>query len=208
MRKGALSAALLGSALFMASPAGAVTTFFNDWDSVDFGNSPGFTILPSYEGWTNVAGDGIEVQYNGIAGAPFSGENFVELDSNNNSTMERFIDPGFYKLSFYYSARPGVPANSNGISVFANGTQIYNVTGAGTGSTNWMLQTLTFGISAPGSLRFAAVGTSNSLGGYIENVSLGAVPEPATWAMLILGFGAVGGAVRLGRRRRASYAIG
>lgn len=36
-------------------------------------------------------------------------------------------------------------------------------------------------------------------------VGINAVPEPSTWAMLILGFGAVGGALR--ERRRASLAI-
>ncbi|HEU4820557.1 MAG TPA: PEPxxWA-CTERM sorting domain-containing protein [Qipengyuania sp.] len=36
-------------------------------------------------------------------------------------------------------------------------------------------------------------------------VGINAVPEPSTWAMLILGFGAVGGAMRL--RRRASLAL-
>ncbi|WP_293859467.1 PEPxxWA-CTERM sorting domain-containing protein [Sphingomonas sp. SCN 67-18] len=35
----------------------------------------------------------------------------------------------------------------------------------------------------------------------IENVAFGAVPEPTTWAMLIAGFGLVGGAMR---RRRTS----
>ncbi len=36
----------------------------------------------------------------------------------------------------------------------------------------------------------------------------GAIPEPATWAFLILGFGAVGGAMRASRRRtvRVAYA--
>lgn len=37
----------------------------------------------------------------------------------------------------------------------------------------------------------------------------GAVPEPATWAMMILGFGFVGGAIRSAKRRQklsASYA--
>ena len=36
----------------------------------------------------------------------------------------------------------------------------------------------------------------------------GAVPEPSTWAMLLLGFGAVGGALRIGRKKRliASFA--
>jgi hypothetical protein len=32
----------------------------------------------------------------------------------------------------------------------------------------------------------------------------GAVPEPSTWAMLIVGFGAVGGAMRRGRRRQTA----
>lgn len=36
-------------------------------------------------------------------------------------------------------------------------------------------------------------------------VGIGIVPEPSTWAMLILGFGAVGGAMR--QRRRASLAL-
>jgi hypothetical protein len=34
----------------------------------------------------------------------------------------------------------------------------------------------------------------------------GAVPEPGTWAMLIVGFGAVGGAMRRGRRRQTAFA--
>ncbi len=41
---------------------------------------------------------------------------------------------------------------------------------------------------------------------YSENVSPG-VPEPATWAMLIVGFGAVGGAMRASRRRVGKAAI-
>ncbi|MBS0488498.1 MAG: PEPxxWA-CTERM sorting domain-containing protein, partial [Proteobacteria bacterium] len=33
--------------------------------------------------------------------------------------------------------------------------------------------------------------------------SLSAVPEPATWAMMIIGFGVVGSTVRASRRRTA-----
>src|SRR5688572_4346534 len=98
MRNRIIAAVLLASSMFAASPAAAVTTFSNNWDSVDFVSGPGFTILPSYEGWNSIAGGGIEVQYNNVAGAPFSGENLVELDSTSNSTMERFIDPGAYLL--------------------------------------------------------------------------------------------------------------
>jgi hypothetical protein len=52
-------------------------------------------------------------------------------------------------------------------------------------------------------LGFNVAGLSNarlySTGRYVQN----AVPEPATWAMIILGFGVVGSALR----RRRSYAI-
>lgn len=187
-------------------PAAASTTFFNDWESTDFGSGAGFTILPSYEGWTSVAGGGIEIQYNSVAGAPYSGENLVELDSNSNSMMERAIDAGRYTLTFYYSARPNVPADSNGIDVLVNGASVYNVTGAGTGATDWMFQTVNFTIGAPGTLSFAALGTSDSLGGYIEDVSLAAVPEPATWAMMIGGFVLVGATARRRTSATVTYA--
>ncbi len=199
------AAIFAATTVFIASPASALTTFFNDWESTDFGAGPGFTILPSYEGWTAVAGDGIEVQYNNVAGAPFSGENLVELDSNNNSTMERLIDAGNYTLTFYYSPRPGIPVSSNGIDVLVNGVSVFNVSGNGGGVTNWVQQTVNFSLGAPGSLRFAAIGSSDSLGGYLEDVRLAAaVPEPAAWAMMIGGFGLVGAAMR---RRRITTTV-
>ncbi len=43
---------------------------------------------------------------------------------------------------------------------------------------------------------------------FTTNAAIGAVPEPATWAMMILGFGLIGGAMRSQRRRmRAAFAI-
>ena len=47
--------------------------------------------------------------------------------------------------------------------------------------------------------------------GYAQNVTLssvGAVPEPATWAMMIFGFAAIGGAMRRQRKTnvKVSYA--
>ena len=34
----------------------------------------------------------------------------------------------------------------------------------------------------------------------IDNFQFGAVPEPATWALFIIGFGVIGGALRTNRR--------
>ena len=47
-------------------------------------------------------------------------------------------------------------------------------------------------------LRFANLGADN-IGPILDNVSVSQVPEPASWAMLITGFGMVGFAAR--RRR-------
>lgn len=64
---------------------------------------------------------------------------------------------------------------------------------------------------AHGILRFAGPITSltftDSTNEFWHGIQVGvtAVPEPSTWAMLILGFGAVGGAMR--QRRRASLAL-
>lgn len=53
--------------------------------------------------------------------------------------------------------------------------------------------------------RFAPSGASS--GGFFL-VPAPPIPEPATWAMLILGFGAVGGAMRSASKRRATLAFG
>ena len=55
-----------------------------------------------------------------------------------------------------------------------------------------------------GVLTFKAVGADDSLGGYVDNITISsAVPEPATWAMMIIGFGAAGSMVRTARRQNA-----
>ena len=46
--------------------------------------------------------------------------------------------------------------------------------------------------------------TSTSDSFEIDNLARGGVPEPATWALMILGFGAIGGAVRSRRRVAAN----
>ena len=189
---------------FAAVPAQAVTTFFTNFDSVSVPNGS-YIIVPTVEGWTATAGDGIEIQ-NHAAGDPFSETNLVELDSNNNSAMSRSIDAGTYTLTFQYSARPNVAADSNGIDVLVNGVSIFNITGDGGSGTHWMPQTVTFGVNATSTLTFAAIGTSDSLGGYLDDIGLTGVPEPATWALMIGGFGLVGAAARRRARTAATYA--
>lgn len=202
--------AMVGTALaaaFMAAPASAAVVFVTTWeaDQVPGGPTPGSYIIynnppvGSVAGWTPVTQ--IELQ-NNVAGAPapvVGGQVFAELDADFNSAMERVIGPGTYDLSFLYSPRPGVGFGSNGILVSLNGSELGQIsaTGLSGGSTAWsniVMQRFTVGANS--TLRFEANGLSDSLGGYIDNITLAAVPEPTTWALFILGFGAIGQSMR------------
>jgi hypothetical protein len=63
------------------------------------------------------------------------------------------------------------------------------------GFTGWMTQSFTYmATSSSEVLSFLAQGGPNGLPpvGLLDGVSLTAVPEPATWAMLVLGFAGLG----------------
>jgi hypothetical protein len=200
MLRGWILPALAGLVL-PASPVQAVVILFSDFEAVP---SPdlarrGYVTLASVDGWTGAAG-GIEVQTRNIAGRAFSGRNLVELDTAANSAMSVDLARGRYIVSYWYSPRPGVTADSNRINVTAGGLFLDSVTGDGGRETAWQQRTLEF-ITPGGPLTFAAAGRSDSLGGYLDDITIAsaAVPELATWAMLIIGFGMVGVAAR--RRR-------
>lgn len=150
-------------------------------------------------GWNS----GAELR-NNVAGTASDGVNFVELDHYfNGSIFQNFTGlSGQYNLSFDYSARPGVEKASNPIQAWWNGILLTTVTASGIGQSdnNWL--TLDFLVSGTGSdiLTFAAAGTSDSLGGSLDNVILTAVPEPETYGMMLAGLGLIGFAAR---RRRA-----
>jgi len=50
------------------------------------------------------------------------------------------------------------------------------------------------------------VGTSHN-GSYVGNLNVTAVPEPATWAMMLIGFGAIGWQLRRRRSQVLAQAV-
>lgn len=184
----------LAFAVFIiAQPANANLIMNGSFEEFDI-PSNSFQVFQSIPGWTKTFGNGIEIQDN-VAGSPYEGDQFVELDAFANSGMEQFINTvaGLtYTLDFAFSARPRVPETSNGIDVLWDGSFLANITADGTGliDTDWTIQTfLVTATSASTSLEFRATGTSDSLGGYIDSVSLVAatVPEPSIVLLLSSG---------------------
>ena len=158
-----------------------------------------WNVFQAIPGWITTSGAGIEIQ-NHVAGSPYSGNQFVELDSNNNSSMEQLVSTisgDHYLLSFEYSARPGEPANTTPIELDWGGVKIATLDLSGIGHTDTVWHQYQFNLVGNGNveaLSFKALGTDDSFGGYLDNISLNgkcpppsSVPEPATMSLLGLG---------------------
>ncbi|MBC7520193.1 MAG: PEP-CTERM sorting domain-containing protein [Sandarakinorhabdus sp.] len=195
---------IAAAALMTAAGANAAVILSSNFDGTNVnGNNPNpdyHIYSPSVEGWTSNT-NGIELQSNNVAGKAFSGANLVELDTTVNSSMFVTLTPGRYNVSYYYSPRPGVAADSNGITLSLGETLLDSITGQGAGGTVWQRRTVAF--NGGGNLTFAAIGSSDGVGGYIDSVKISTVPEASTWVMLVAGFGLVGVSMR---RRKAAVA--
>ncbi len=139
--------------------------------------------------WTVESGDGLEIQRNSVAGDPHSGHQLAELDSNNSSIISQSFSttPGqAYRLVFYYSPRPNVPAggntlglevqvvdNQNGGPIFTD--SIMQNTAGGT-NTDWQPYTYNFkAVSSITTIRFSDEGVNDSFGGYLDDISVKAL---------------------------------
>ena len=63
------------------------------------------------------------------------------------------------------------------------------------------METLHF-TGASGQFSFVDQGPSNQQGNLLDNVAVTSVPEPATWAVMLVGFGAIGASMRNNNRRK------
>lgn len=175
-----------------------------------------FTNLP---GWTTTSGAGIEIQTNNTVSQinAHGGDHYVELDSHNNSSMQQVVNllKGVYRLSFFFSPRTDNPY-TNGINftvaqTFGDMVKVLNETVTGpskqfdTQVGAWTEIMATFEVETDGkyALTFLASGTSDSFGGFIDDVSLTPAPVPLPAGGLLL-VTALGGLAALRRRLKSA----
>ncbi|HEY8572918.1 Ig-like domain-containing protein, partial [Phenylobacterium sp.] len=128
-------------------------------------------------GWSNAgSGGAIEVLSAGTYGVTGMSGNVLELDANTGGGADDVsqtvaTQPGTaYLLSFDTAARSGVPASSNSFQVLFNGQVIATLSPSSTAAQHYSFEVVSSG--STGKVEFREVGTNDSLGGIIDNVSL------------------------------------
>jgi hypothetical protein len=137
---------------------------------------------------------------------------FSSLPFGNHVTTPMFTDVASFSIGAPGSADATLTtillngvANVNFTSVLLDGVNLFNITHDALGVDN---ATLTPTILAAGTHTITVNGNLAGSGGTysgVLNIGAVAVPEPATWAMMIFGMGMVGFGLRL-RRRTADAA--
>jgi hypothetical protein len=196
------------------------TTAYNIW----FSSATAATTTNAIGEWLNIpaayGGQTGQDLYSVPTGDPNGGA-FLGLDGYGSAsgpvqqTINNLVKNAKYTLTFYWATaqlqdRSGATTDTITASLCPTNTTCSQsvtsgpVTNPSGGSTGWYKVTDTFTASGSSDvLSFLASGTPGNLPPMVllDGVSLTAVPEPATWAMMLVGFGAIGYGLR---RRRAA----
>lgn len=140
------------------------------------------------------------------------GDNSVDLIGGGagsiSQTLTGLTAGTTYLLSFWVSGNPEnsqMPNPKTAVLTLGSigSTVSYTLTAANTRSTmHWEKRSYSFVATGTTALLELASNQTGYFGMAVDNFSISAVPEPATWGMMIAGFGAAGAAMR--RRRRVT----
>jgi len=225
-----IKALIIGTFALAATAAQAVTNLVTNgsFETVSSGVTGKTSFSGNVTGWTGGGGltfidypgtadDGSYLSvYKGFPATSPDGGKFVEADADPNyakaisQTIGGLIVGNTYMLTFYQGAGQQAgftgPTTERWQVTFGTTTKLSSQYSLAQGATGpWQAQSMTFTATAASqALSFLAVGTPVGQPpiAFLDGVSLTAVPEPATWALLLAGFGLVGVAAR--RRRPAA----
>lgn len=202
-----LISSMAAATLLAISPAQAAVNLVSN-GSFETGTEPG-TYATVGTGETTIADWSVTsgtVDYIGGYWQAADGARSIDLAGNSYGTLSQAVNlvaNQAYNLTFFLSANPDNSEFPRTVQVGVGGlTQNFDFTGSPNRSDmGWQQQSYNFVATTTGStlLSFKALNAGNFYGPALDNVSLSAVPEPSTWALMLLGFGMVG----FGLRRRS-----
>lgn len=205
------AAAATAIALFAASPAAAVTFEIN-FDFEELGNSPpsgpmqhiataDIELNGSFIGNTNInfSGTGLASTTGVGVVAPKGTFELVSFDVKRSALDLAESPLEFIVFTQAPSGGPGQYTYTLGVGEFGGTFSLANLIPSSDPKYGFVSP-----FSAIGFVGYDALNFDNVRIAYTPNPLGSAVPEPATWSMLIAGFGLAGSGLRAARRSRAA----
>jgi hypothetical protein len=208
MRKLALAIAL-GGALAVSAPAAAAVDLGGfSLDTGSFGtgygvHSTGSQSGKSLTGFVNLDGSAVTFTSSDLLKITGSGEATVEPSTGVITNLDVDFAKAWDNITFSFAGDKGT------FSLLVNGTTQFDSSNCSICTIGKGQNKFTLSGSGISSLSYTfdpGVDTAKQF--RVEGVS-SAVPEPNTWALMLIGFGAVGGAMRARKRKQTpavSYA--
>jgi hypothetical protein len=161
--------------------------------------------------WQNTSENALEVGNSGVygLGCVSSGCQNLEVNANNYDTVQQTVSGlkvgQAYVVSWAYGGRPGGGAQALNVS-FGNSLLTTDTGSLGSWTNNSFV---IYAKDTSGALQFASqnLGGLPSYGNEITNVSITAVPEPAAWAMMLVGLFGLGAVMRRDRKQSGAAAL-
>lgn len=175
--------------------------------------NPTFTTVAggstAINGWV-VTGDSVD--YIGSYWAAQQGSRSIDLNGNGLGGIQQTFDTvvgQLYNISFWLAGNTDGSPVTKSVRVTAGGESsifTFDTTGLSLPSNmGWKKYNFQFEASSTSTLLSFESLDATAYGASLDNVSVSAVPEPATWAMMLLGIGFIGGAIR--RRNTGRFAL-